>query len=299
MQQAVHHARTRPIGPGGFDWLDVWRRMYDAERAQAEAVTPPGFSVTNDCWQQQSQRFAAAVRRVEQPDPFMSFVLPHLRPTDIVLDIGAGAGRYEPVLARAVAQVIAIEPSASMRAHLEQRIAEEALERVQVVPEPWPEADVPACDVAIAAHVLYGVREVGPFLQRMDAVARRACFLVLGIQHPSSFISPFWEQLHGEPRLPLPGAIECLNVLYQLGIPAHLSHIRSTHRFRYIDDQEALADIRWRLRLLPDPVTDAAIVEAIGHFLEREDDGRLIPRNHAGDVAVIWWSCAAVEEVVV
>ena len=43
------------------------------------------------------------------------------------------------------------------------------------------------------------------------------------LRQPSYVLSPFWEALYGEPRLPLPGALECLNVLYQLGIPAQLT----------------------------------------------------------------------------
>ena len=153
----------------------------------------------------------------------MRFLLPHLRPGDRLLDIGAGTGRYEPTLARNVAEVFAVEPSPAMRQRLEQRIAEERLAAVRVVAAAWPDAEVPPCDVAIAAHVLYGVREVGPFLQRMDAVVRRAGFLLLAYQHPLSFISAFWERIHGAPRLPLPGALECLNALYQLGITAQMA----------------------------------------------------------------------------
>ena len=96
---------------GGYDWLATWRRMYDDEREQAERVTPPEFAVQADFWASQAGRVAAIARQTPQPDGFMSFLLPHLRPSDRLLDIGAGAGRYEPVLARAVAEVVALEPS--------------------------------------------------------------------------------------------------------------------------------------------------------------------------------------------
>ncbi len=192
---------------GGYDWLDIWRRMYDEERAQAERANLPGFEPQADCWAGQANRFAAAARQAPQPDGFMRFLLPRLRPANRLLDIGAGTGRYEPLLAGVVAEVLALEPSPAMRAQLEQRLAEARVSNVRVVAERWPEADLPACDVAIAAHVLYGVREIEPFLTRMSAVAARGCYLLLAIRHPSSFISPFWERLHGQARLPLPGAL--------------------------------------------------------------------------------------------
>jgi SAM-dependent methyltransferase len=278
---------------GGYDWLAIWRRMYDSERDQAENLKVPGFSSADDCWSGQADRFAAAARRAPQPDGFMRFLLPHLKPDDRLLDIGAGTGRYELLLAGAVAEVLAIEPSTSMRGQLERRVAEAATAgtrgMVRIVPESWPEADVPDCDVVIAAHVLYGVGEIGPFLERMDAVARRACFLLLAFRHPSSFVSPFWERLHGAPRLPLPGALECLSALYQLGIPAQLSLVPVTNRFSYLDEREALADLRWRLRVPATPEYDRAIRSAMAELLERDEQGSLAPRGLAQHVAVVWW----------
>jgi len=274
---------------GGYDWLDIWRRMYDEERAQAERANLPGFEPQADCWAGQANRFAAAARQAPQPDGFMRFLLPRLRPANRLLDIGAGTGRYEPLLAGVVAEVLALEPSPAMRAQLEQRLAEARVSNVRVVAERWPEADLPACDVAIAAHVLYGVREIEPFLTRMSAVAARGCYLLLAIRHPSSFISPFWERLHGQARLPLPGALECLSALHQIGIPAQLALVPVTSRFSYADADEALADLRWRLRAPAQPEYDRAIRAAVADLLDRDDDGRLSPRGLPDYAAVVWW----------
>jgi SAM-dependent methyltransferase len=274
---------------GGLDWLAIWRRMYDQERDQAEHATLPGFVAQPDCWVGQAERFAAAAQRAPQPDGFMRFLLPHLRPADRLIDIGAGTGRYESLLAGAVAAVLAIEPSPSMRARLEQRIAGEQLANVRVVADAWPHTESSACDVAVSAHVLYGVREIEPFLRVMDAAASRACFLLLAIRHPSAFVSPFWEQLYGEPRLQLPGALECLSALYQLGIPARLELVPVINRLSYADEQEALADLRWRLRAPAHPDFDRRIIEAMADLLDRTDDGRLAPRDMPEQAAVIWW----------
>lgn len=273
---------------GGYDWLATWRRMYDDERAQAERLPAPAGALP-DCWAGQAARFAAAAERSQQPDAFMRMVLPQLRPTDRVLDIGAGSGRYVHQLAAAAAEVLALEPSPAMRAQLERRLAERPAPNVRVIAAGWPAADLPACDLAIAAHVLYAVREIEPFLRAMDAGARRGCFLLLALRHPSSFISPFWQRAHGEPRLPLPGALECLSALYQLGIPAQLALVPTLSRFSYADEAEALADLRWRLRLPATPASDQLIQTAIGELLERGDDGQLEPRGQPAHTAVIWW----------
>lgn len=278
----------RTYRSGGFDWLDVWRRMYDEERAQAERATVAEFHTGEDFWAGQADRFAAAARRTPQPDAFMQYVLPRLLPTDTVLDVGAGSGRYLPVLARACARVFALEPSAAMRGHLERRVAEERLDNVTVIAGGWPMADAPACDVAISAHVVYGVRDIGPFLAGLDAVARRACYMYLALRHPTSFISPFWERFHGQPRLPLPGALECLAALHQLGIAARLELVPITSRITFADDDEALADVRFRLRLPPDGERDTAIRAAIQELLERTAGG-LTPPGQPDRAAVVWW----------
>jgi SAM-dependent methyltransferase len=273
---------------GGYDWLATWRRMYDDERNQAEDAVLPGFVASPDCWAGQAARFATAAQRAPQPDGFLRFLLPHLRPSDRLIDIGAGTGRYEPLLARAVAEVCAVEPSPAMRAQLEQRVAAEQLANVRVSADTWPHADA-AGDVAIAAHVLYGVREIEPFLRGMDAAAGRACFLLLAFRHPSSFVSPFWERLYGVPRLPLPGALECLSALYQLGITARMDLVPITSRLSYANEQEALEDLRWRLRAPAQPEYDRSIAAAIAELLEPTDDGRLAPRDMPDQAAVIWW----------
>jgi len=274
---------------GGYDWLATWRRMYDDERNQAEDAVLPGFVAQPDCWAGQAERFATAAQRAPQPDGFLRFLLPRLRPGDRLIDIGAGTGRYEPLLASAVAEVLAVEPSPAMRAQLEQRLADQQLTNVRVFADTWPNAAAVDCDVAIAAHVLYGVRDIEPFLRGMDAAAGRACFLLLAFRHPSAFVSPFWERLYGVPRLQLPGALECLNALYQLGITARLELVPITSRLSYANPQEALDDVRWRLRAPAQPEYDRRIAAAIAELLVPTDDGRLEPRHMPDQAAVIWW----------
>lgn len=274
---------------GGYDWLARWREIYDAERAQAEAATDPAFERHSDDWAPRAARFAAMSRSTSQPDGFMQWLLPRLHPSDTVLDIGAGAGRYVPLLARRVAQVIALEPSPAMREQLAQRVADEGLANVTIVATAWPPEQPIQADVVMAAHVLYAVRDVGPFLHAMNAAAQRACYLYLGLRHPAAVLGSFWQRLRGEPRLPLPAALEALNVLYQLGFYAKLELVPITNRIRFNDAAEALDDIRQRLRYAPDSQRDAAIAAAIAELLVPNDDGSLSPPHQDRDAAVLWW----------
>jgi SAM-dependent methyltransferase len=273
------------IGIANLDWRRVWNDMYTAERAQAEQVPLPDPARVNDCWSGQARRFAAANDRAKQPDLLVQFLLPRLLPSDTVLDIGAGAGRHSVALAPHVARVIAVEPSAAMREQLAQRCA--GIDNIEIVAHAWPTA-VAACDVAISAHVLYAVAEPEAFLRQMDAVAQRLCVLWLGVRHPAAFISPFWEAIYGEPRLPLPGALECLNLLDQLGITASLQSTPTTP-IQFASRDELLADLGWRLRLVPDSAQRTILETVIDHLFTTSNDGHLQLSQPSRPNAILWW----------
>lgn len=275
---------------GGYDWLATWRTMYDQERAQGEAATDPAFGRGADVWAGRAERYAQTMRQHAQPDPFMRWLLPHLRPSDRVLDVGAGTGRYLPFLAQHVAQVLAVEPSPAMRAELVQTVRAAGADNIQVLPEAWPLAKPIHADVVISAHVVYGVREIGPFLEGCAATAGRFVALLLGLKHPTAVLAPFWERVHGEPRLPLPGALEALAACHQLGLPANLHLLESGRSFRFPSMEEALEEIRTRLRLAPDALRDAAILAAITDLLVPTPDGALIPRDPQPLHAAVWWT---------
>lgn len=280
-------------GAGEQDWPAIWRRMYDAERAQGEALTDPAFPRSADAWAGRAARFAQATQRTPQPDGLMRHLLPRLRPTDTLIDIGAGTGRYVPILARTVAHVTAIEPSAAMRAKLHELISAEGLTNVTVRDGFWPLDEPIAADVVLAVHVVYGVREIGPFVQAMDQAAQRLCVLGLGLRHPGSALAPFWHAVHGTPRLPLPAALEALCCLHQLGLPAGMELAPTDPSFRFASAEDAFEEIRHRLRLTPEPARDTRIRTAIAELLHPTPGGGLAPANQPQHTALIHWPAAA------
>lgn len=277
------------VRAGRQDWLAIWRQMYDVERAQGEAATDPEFGRHPDPWASRAKRFAAASRRQSQPDRFMELLLPQLRPDDTVIDLGAGSGRYLPILAPACAQLIAIEPSPAMRTELERTVADAGLSNVTILSDFWPLNNSIVADVIISAHVAYGIREIGPFFTAMNAAARRSCYLYLGLRPPSATLAPFWERVHGEPRLPLPGALEALNCLHQLGIYASLELVPVSGSFRFSSLDEALDEIRHRMRLSPRPDRDAKISSAIRELLVDIGNGELTLLDQPAYAGVIGW----------
>jgi SAM-dependent methyltransferase len=278
---------------GGQDWLELWRRMYDAERAQGEAATDPAFERHADAWAGRAARYAAASRRNPMPDSFMRWLEPLLRADDVVADVGAGSGRYLPYLARRVAEVIAVEPSAAMRAELARLVAEEGLTNVRVIAAGWPLEEALEADVVLSAHVVYGLREVGPFLEGLNGAARRLSALYLGLRHPTWALAPFWERMHGQPRLPLPAALEALGACHQLGLPAQLTLVPAPVAFRFLNRADALEDLYLRLQLTPNPTREEGLQAAMDGLLVPTEDGMLMPRTQQRHAAVVWWEPVA------
>ncbi|MBN1772262.1 MAG: methyltransferase domain-containing protein [Deltaproteobacteria bacterium] len=289
VREGARADERRPVRAGGVDWREVCARMREESARQTERLADPGFALPPDAWEPRAARFARRVRAETRPDPVVEWLRPRLRSADSVLDVGAGTGRYARHLSALVDRVVAVEPSPAMRGELERLLVEERRDNVTVVPEAWPPTSAARADVVFCAHVVYSVPDLVPFLEALDEAAGRLCVVVCGLQPPNAVLAPVWEAVHGEPRRPLPGALEILNLLHQLGLHAGLEILsREDEHFRYESRDDALQALRKRLHLLPRPETDARIRQAIGALFTHHPDGscsiRPVPRD-----AVLWW----------
>ena len=163
-----------------------------------------------------------------------------------MLDVGAGAGRYALPLARLARRVVAVEPSAGMREHLQARATAEGVANVEVVAADWLTAEVEPAEVVLCSHVHYAIAEIAPFLRKLDAHASRVALMTSRV---GQFRGPaeLWQDLHGEARIPEPSFIELYNVLNDLDIVAEVQLIAFYARWAYADLDEAVAENRDRL----------------------------------------------------
>jgi len=230
-----------------IDWADLWRAQVAAEHAQYDQLCDPRLRPGPDWWAAQAERFHARTRHRPQPDAFLTEVLPFVAPGSTVIDVGAGTGRYALPLARTGAQVIAVDSSPGMLRYLRQDAESERLP-ITIVEGRWEAIEGPVADVAICAHVLYPIAEAAAFLRKLDAQARR-CFLLLNYESPAAWMRPLWRVAYDVDRLPLPGAIEALALLHQLGIDARLTPIPSTTAMWFESLDEALDEVTLRPRM--------------------------------------------------
>jgi SAM-dependent methyltransferase len=197
------------LRPEAAEAFDAWRRRVSANREQAERLregTPP-----RDFYAAVASDFRADPRRTYEPalDALRALV----QPGETWVDVGAGGGRYALPLALLAKRVIAVEPSEGMRKVLQTGMTEHGISNVEIVPSRFPMQGAPVADVALMSHIGYDIEEIGPFLDAVEASARRLCVAVLVSPSPPYLAAPFWPPIHGEPRIALPGLSEFLVLL--------------------------------------------------------------------------------------
>lgn len=277
---------TQP-DPYRIDWLARWREQVAAEHAQYDAVVPhPGPDA--DFWGPHAARFRS-IENDPSRDRFLAFLLARVRPGMRVLDVGCGAGRYALPLAHAGAQVEAIDASPAMIEALRADAAAQGL-AIDARVSSWESAEVAPADVVICAHVLYPLRDPEPFLRKLDSSARGQAHVLMGYAPPISWLEPYWRLVYGIERIRLPGALDALAVLHQLGIDATLTPLGARQPIGYATLDDALGSVRQWLRLPPEPARDARLMTALmDQFVPTRTGFRA---KHAPRLAVLSWSSA-------
>lgn len=249
---------------GTVDWLALWQ---DMQAAVAAASGEGEHSAGEDRWRHRAARFDRVSR--SRADSTVDLVGAALSPTDVVADLGAGAGRHAIPLARRCKTLLAVEPSAAMRGCLDARVAEEGMKNITVVDEAWP-CSLPIVDVALSSHVLYGITDVAEFLSEMTRVARRSCFLVLGLSAPVDGIAALWQALHGVAKSPRPAALEAFGVLRQLGHRASLRVLHDSERpFTFSPTDGDLSELCHRVGVEADEAGRRRVAAALDRLYPR------------------------------
>ena len=255
-----------------LDWAAHWKGLVEARNRRR--VEPR----RGDFWDARAARFARSIGR--QEDPFWKFLEPRLRPTQTVIDVGAGVGRHTIPLAGRVDWVTAVEPSAGMRQQIP------PLPNVTVIGSSWEDAEPAPADLVICVHVLYGVPDPAPFLEKLDRSARERVFVVL--RDSERMLLADRLAAVERPREPL--LRDCFLLLRQLGIPPDVTMYRYPTRTLYDSVEEAAEECRDVLGQDWDEERGRAWLET---NLRAQEDGTLL--YEAGEVTagVLHWKPAS------
>jgi SAM-dependent methyltransferase len=268
---------------------DAWAERVRANREQVDQVREVP---DRDFYAPVSSLFVADPRRTGEEA--LDALLELAEPEDRWLDIGAGAGRYALPLAAHVAEVIAVEPSVSMRNALRTGVEEHGIENLRIVAGAWPAAlaglgTAPVAEVALIAHVGYDIEEIGPFIEAMERAASRLCVAMLTDQSPASVADPFWPIVHGVERVPLPALPDLVELLRAKGRSTEVR--RAERPPRTFDSFEGLATfLRRQLWVEEDGEKDHRFRAALaGMARELDDDGWTLATPPVGSIGILTW----------
>lgn len=258
------------------DWIQLWR---DLVLSAGCLHAGKRFSEGDDAWKGHARTYLQRVRRRwAEPDSSRRILLQRVKPTDTILDIGAGAGTWAVLLARHAREVTAVEPSPAMRETMALFLAEEGIDNVTIVDGRWPEVDVPVHDHALCAHAMYGCADLPAFVRGMEAAARRTCFLLMRAPVPDGIMAKAARRVLGHPH-DSPNFVVAYNALWQMGIFADVAMEDSGLWGAWQHDSlaEALEAVKARLGVADDPTHDAFLEHLLRERLSCEGSAWVWP----------------------
>lgn len=222
------------------------------------------------------EHFAAWYENWVRHNDYVALVLPRLaacvNKQSRVLEIGPGSGAFTIPLARAVKQVVAFEPSASMRQVLMQKLDEAWLTNVRLVPRKIEEGLAERegeFDLAFAAHSLYNVEPIDAVMRDLLRVARRLVIL-MGTGREVDWQRALFLQFRSKPRTLPPSFREFYPVLMEMDIYADVEILPTSYNYVYASEDALLDD--WQRRLQLDASRRDELRAALARYVERRGD---------------------------
>jgi SAM-dependent methyltransferase len=183
-------------------------------------------------------------------DANLEIIASYFAADDVIIDVGGGTGRVSLPLALRCREVINVDPSLAMGAGFTAIAALTGISNARVITGDWLTIDPPVGTVALVNNVTYLTREIVPFIEKLERAGQRRVVITVNSPPPPSWNRVLYQLVHGETEEVVPGHVELVNVLWELGI---------------------LPDIRVltfpaRTPLIPAPTREAAIAGAAARF---------------------------------
>lgn len=271
--------------------VERWQELLQARAEQMDAAYARLGRTSADFWDRRARGFHRSTRQNASDDPFYQHLRNSVTARDTVLDVGAGTGRFALALASHVRQVTALEPNASMLSYLRQEIAASGTNNIVTIQERWEEASADLrADIVICSHVLYPIREIVPFLQKLHSATQRACYLYLRATHLDALTAPLWRHFHGDERQLPPGYIHALDILYELGIYAQVEVVKAPFALKYPTKQDAEDELVEQLILEDSPRVRSELRALLANWLHENPDQSWSSPQQEIISAVLWWT---------
>lgn len=194
--------------------IEDYASLIDAVDSQKDRLHGPSGE---DVWGGvNAKRFRHDPNR--QMEDNFEIVAEFVKPDDVFVDAGGGAGRIGLPMALRCQEVINVEPSAGMCQEFMESAEEAGIKNSSNVHANWLDSHGIAGDVVHSANVTYFVRDIGLFVERLVASARRRVILSsYSVPNPMHNATLF-KMVYGEDQATVPGYTHLLPVLWEMDI---------------------------------------------------------------------------------
>lgn len=258
-----------------------WNRVWQAQLALRNFPKRDSFF-----WDKRAPSFAKATE-TEYIDHFLAIMKPRADWT--VFDMGCGSGTLAVPLAKLVSSVTAVDFSREMLEVVRKRCEQEGICNVNIIhgqwEDDWGKLGINSCDVAIASRSLV-VDDLQASILKLSAMARKRVYIV-SVAGDGPRDRRIFDAI-GRPFESGPDYIYNYNLLYQMGIQAHVTFIEEIRNRLYESPEEAVESMQWMFNDLSSREKENISDYVKDHLISCYGGWRL---SYANVVrwAVMWW----------
>jgi len=269
--------------------VERWQAIIDARAQQMDAAYARLGRTSADFWDRRARGFHRSTKDTIANDPLYRKLRAIVTPETSVLDVGAGTGRFTLALAPQAKHITAVEPNASMLDLLRQDAQEQKLSNISYLQNTWQDTPTDlSADIVICSHVLYPLKDIVPFLSKLQAATRQACYIYMRATPIDALTAPFWQHFHGDERCMPPSYIHALDVLYEMDIYANVEMVHLPPSLRYPSVDVAVSEMMEQLILPGDEKTRDELRDLLTGWLVEQDDV-LVPPSQNMVCAIMYW----------
>ena len=241
-----------------------------------------------DYWNGRAKEFSRHAATTAYPEKFLALM--DIGPGQTVLDMACGGGTLTIPLASQVKQVTAVDFSENMLESVRRRCSEKCITNVQIIQgrweDDWEALGIGKYDIAIASRSLIG-DDPRDFIVKLDKAATREVYISM-----VSGKGPADSRLLEATGRSFPMGHDYIwyyNILYDMGIKAHVSFIREEHTNSWESHEAAFEGQRWMFRDMTGE--EEEIIKSYLKENLRPVGGRWqLPYEKKCYWAVMWWS---------